>query len=267
MQVQGLEKHYSSRGRRWSTERSRVQALEAVDLTITSGATLAVVGESGSGKSTLARCLARLETPSAGRIWFEGTDIATLSGPDLLPVRRKIQLIFQDAATALNPRFSAWEIVAEPLTILRQGSGRQRRRRAIELLEIVGLSPQAADRRPLEFSGGQRQRLAIARALAAEPKILILDESLSALDISMQAQIVDLLLDLQQERSLTYLLISHDLGLVADVADEAVVLYQGRIVERGRPAVLLERPQHAHTRALAAAFQLSETRLAEAPQE
>jgi ABC-type glutathione transport system ATPase component len=265
MQVQGLEKHYSSRGPRWSSERSRVQALEAVDLTIMSGAILAVVGESGSGKSTLARCLARLETPSAGRIWFEGTDIAALAGPSLVPVRRSIQLIFQDPATALNPRFPAWEIVAEPLTILRQGPRQQRRFRAIELMEQVGLSPQAADRRPLEFSGGQRQRLAIARALAAEPKLLILDEALSALDVSMQAQIVDLLLDLQQTRSLTYLLISHDLGLVADVADEAVVLYQGRIVERGRPAALLERPQHAHTCALAAAFRLGGTWLGESP--
>ncbi len=255
--VQGLSKRYLQR--RWfSREKFLVQALDNVELTIARGCTLALVGESGSGKSTLARCLARLEEPSSGEIWYEGRNLLDLSPQQLLPFRRQIQLIFQDPASALNPRLSAVEIVAEPLAIQQCGTKKERHQRALELMEQVGLPPQWRDRLPLEFSGGQRQRLAIARALALEPKFLILDEALSGLDLSLQAQIVNLLLELQALHSLTYLYISHDLSLVGHIADEVAVMHQGKIVERARTSELFAHPQHPHTRALLAAIPMLE---------
>jgi ABC-type oligopeptide transport system ATPase subunit len=225
-----------------------------VDLTIYPGATYALVGESGSGKSTLGRCLALLEEPSSGEIWFEGKSLLALSGREMTSVRTQIQLIFQDPATALNPRLCAAEIVEEPLRIQRRGTRDEQRERALTLMEQVGLSRRSATRSPLEFSGGQRQRLAIARALTLEPKLLILDEALSGLDLSIQAQIVNLLLELQDSRWLAYLYISHDLSLVAHLADEVAVMHQGKIVERGKPAELFGRPKHPHTCALLAAM-------------
>lgn len=257
LRVERLSKEY--RQRRWYSRTAHsVIALESVDLTIYPGATYALVGESGSGKSTLARCLARLEEPSSGEIWFEGKSLLALSGRKMASVRTQIQLIFQDPATALNPRFCAAEIVAEPLRIQRRGTKNEQRERALALMEQVGLSRQSAARSPLEFSGGQRQRLAIARALTLEPKLLILDEALSGLDLSIQAQIVNLLLELQDSRSLAYLYISHDLSLVAHLADEVALMHQGKIVERGRPAELFGRPQHPHTCALLAAMPVAE---------
>jgi len=236
VRASGLFKRYLRRGGPGGTV--EVRALDGVDLALAAAATLAIVGESGSGKSTLARCLAGLEAPDRGEIVLEGGS----------------QLIFQDSATALNPRLRAVEIVEEPLVILRRGSGRERRRRALELFERVGLSGDFAARRPLELSGGQRQRLAIARALAVEPRLLILDEALTGLDVSSQAQILDLLRELQAAHALACLLISHDLGVVAAVADEVAVLHQGRIVERGPVAGVLAAPQHDETRALVAAI-------------
>jgi ABC-type oligopeptide transport system ATPase subunit len=257
LRVERLSKEY--RQRRWYSRTAQpVIALDSVDLTIYPGATYALVGESGSGKSTLGRCLARLEEPSSGEIWFEGKSLLALSGREMASVRTQIQLIFQDPATALNPRFCAAEIVAEPLRIQRRGTRNEQRERALALMEQVGLSPRSAARSPLEFSGGQRQRLAIARALTLEPKLLILDEALSGLDLSIQAQIVNLLLELQDSRSLAYLYISHDLSLVAHLADEVAVMHQGKIVERGRPAELFGRPQHPHTCALLAAMPVAE---------
>ena len=257
VRVQGLSKRYLQR--RWfSREKFLVQALDNVELTIARGCTLALVGESGSGKSTLARCLARLEEPSSGEIWYEGRNLLDLSPQQLLPFRRQIQLIFQDPASALNPRLSAVEIVAEPLAIQQCGTKKERHQRALELMEQVGLPPQWGDRLPLEFSGGQRQRLAIARALALEPKFLVLDEALSGLDLSLQAQIVNLLLELQALHSLTYLYISHDLSLVGHIADEVAVMHQGKIVERARTSELFSHPQHPQTRALLAAIPMLE---------
>lgn len=258
VRVRGLSKRYLQR--RWfSREKFLVLALNNVDLTIPSGRILALVGESGSGKSTLARCIARLEQPSSGEVWFDGQDLFALNPRKLLPLRRQIQLIFQDPAAALNPRLSAIEIVAEPLAIHQDGTKKERHRRALELMEQVGLSRQWGDKVPLEFSGGQRQRLAIARALALEPKFLVLDEALSGLDLSIQAQIVNLLLELQAQYSLTYLYISHDLNLVRHFADEITVMYQGKIVERARTSQLFANPQHPHSRALLAAIPVLES--------
>jgi len=230
-----------------------IQALDGVDLTLAAGATLALVGESGSGKSTLARCLARLEDPDSGELWFDGENLLRRPANLSAPRRRGIQLVFQDSATALNPRFSAAEIVEEPLLI---GGVRwpEHRRRALDLMQAVGLLPEWAARRPLELSGGQRQRLAIARALAAEPRVLILDEALSGLDVLVQAQILNLLLDLQTAHGLTYLHVSHDLGLMGRVADEIAVLHHGRIVERDGVEALFKNARHPHTQDLLAAI-------------
>jgi len=239
----------------FSRKKFIVDALVDVDFEIVPGCVTAVVGESGSGKSTLAACLVMLEKPDAGEIWFEGREISRLGHRELAQLRSKIQLVFQDSAGALNPRFSAAEIISEPLMIQRQDSGNQLRTRACELMEEVGLCADWADRHPLEFSGGQRQRLAIARAIALNPSFLILDESLSGLDLSTQAQILNLLLDLQASRGLTYLLISHDLGLVGQFADFVAVMHQGRIVEHGPRQQVLGNPQHEHTRNLLGSVQ------------
>jgi ABC-type glutathione transport system ATPase component len=248
-EVRGLSKQYVQRGL-FDRRGFIVQALQCLDLSIPAGTTLAVVGESGSGKSTLARCLALLETPSAGEIWFEGRNLFTLGKRDLRAVRAQIQLIFQDPVTALNPRLTAVDVVAEPLLVQKRAGKGERRERALELMAQVGLSPQWGNRRPGEFSGGQRQRLAIARALALEPKFLILDEALSALDPPVQAQIVNLLLELQASYGLTYLYITHDLGMLAHLADEVAILRQGKLVERAKTMELLLHPQDSYTRRL-----------------
>ncbi len=208
LRVRGLSKNY--RRRVAPLARSEVVvAAEDVGIEIFAGQTLALVGRSGSGKSTVARCVTRLEKPDAGEVWLEGTDIARLGSAELRPFRRKVQMVFQDAATSMNPRFTAAEIIEEPLLIQRQGDASSRRVRAGELMQEVGLSPQWGDRAAMEFSGGQQQRLAIARALALKPDLLVLDEALSGLDLSTEAQIVNLLLDLQA---------AHALGLPADLA-------------------------------------------------
>jgi peptide/nickel transport system ATP-binding protein len=211
-----------------------VHALQAVDLDIPTAGTLGVVGESGSGKSTLGRCLALLERPTRGEVWFQGVPCTGLPERALRSLRPQAQLIFQDPGTALNPRVPAEDIVAEPLAVRRVGAPEDRRRQARDLMEQVGLSAAWSQRLPHELSGGQRQRLAIARALAAEPRMLILDEALSALDATVQTRILDLLADIQRERSLCYVHISHDVALVAALADEVVTVQSGRIVERTR---------------------------------
>ncbi len=253
LRAEGLRRRYARCGAGAFRERW-VQALDDVDLTVERGTTVALVGETGSGKSTLARCLALLERPDSGTIRFRGQDLdpRSLGRRRSVPLRRQIQLIFQDPASALNPRFTAAQIVAEPLRIRRVAAA-ERRRRALETMEQVGLLGSWADRRPGQLSGGQRQRLAIARALILEPSLLILDEALSALDLSVQARIVNLLLELQAARDLTYVLISHDLRIVGDLADEIVVLQDGKIVERGPAEKILSRPRHPHTRQLLAA--------------
>lgn len=245
LMVRGLSKLYS---------RPAVRALNGVDLDIAAGRTLALVGQSGSGKSTLARCVARLEEPAAGEIWFGGQDILRLQGRALLPVRKGIQVIFQDPATVFNPRFPAAAIVSEPLVIQGWGTKADRRRRALDLMRQVRLPADCADRPPREFSGGQRQRLALARALATEPRLLILDEALSGLDLPAQTEILALLRELQQARGLAFLFICHDLGLAGRIADEVAVMFEGSIVERAAPAGLSANPRHPHTRALLSAI-------------
>ena len=232
-----------------------VDALVDVDCEIVTGSLTALVGESGSGKSTLASCLALLDKPDAGEIWFEGKDVSRCSTQELVHLRPKIQVVFQDSAGALNPRFTAAEIIGEPLAIQRLARGTERQERACELMREVGLSPDWANRKPLEFSGGQRQRLAIARALALKPRLLILDESLSSLDLCTQAQIINLLLDLQESYALSLLLISHDLALVGQVADYVAVMHEGRLVEQGPKAELFANPKHPTLRQLLASVQ------------
>ena len=251
IRVESVSKYY--RHRRILSSGHIVHALNGVSLSVAPRSTLALVGESGSGKSTLALCLACLERPSSGKIWVGGRDIAALDENQMRAVRPQIQLIFQDPASSLNPRFTALEIVTEPLVLQRRWKGRQTREQGFALLERVGLSAEMASRRAGEFSGGQRQRLAIARALSLEPKILILDEALSALDCSAQARITNLLLELQSSFALTYLFITHDLAMAAHISDEIAVMNRGRIVEQGVPQKLLDSPEHEATRCLVTA--------------
>jgi ABC-type glutathione transport system ATPase component len=249
MRAEALVQSYPAR----AGGRGEVRALDELSLVLPAGSTLAVVGESGSGKSTLARCLAMLEKPAAGRIWLGELELTALRESRLRVLRPRVQLIFQDASAAMNPRLNAAEIVSEPL-LFRSDLPRDRgRRRAEAWLELVGLGASAGPRRLAEFSGGQRQRLALARALAAEPAVLILDESLSALDCALQAQIANLLLELQRSQQLTCVFITHDFAMAAHLADDIAVMEHGRIVEAGRASEIARRPQHARTRALLAA--------------
>jgi ABC-type glutathione transport system ATPase component len=234
-------------------DRVAVEALRGVDLTLAAGAALALVGQSGSGKSTLARCVARLEEPSSGEVWFEGVNLLALEGRALRPFRERLQLVLQDSAAALDPRLTAAEIVAEPLDVVGRGGRRQRRQQALDLMETVGVPASAGSRRPRELSGGQRQRLALARALALRPRLLILDEAFAGLDASVQAQVAVLLEDLRARHGLTYLYVSHDLALVAALADEVAILFEGRVVEQGPAGRVFSDPRHPHTRALVSA--------------
>lgn len=252
LRVRGLTKAYRPKGAVWQRCDS-VLAVDDVNFEISPGKTFALVGRSGSGKSTVARCVVCLERADAGEIWLGGANIVTLSGKALTPFRSKVQIVFQDPSTAMNPRMSAREIVEEPLLIQRLGSARERSERVAKLMAEVRVSPDTMDRPIHQFSGGQQQRLAIARALAVQPQILVLDEALSGLDLSTQAQIANLLIDLQQAHGLSYLLISHDLGLVVRLADEVAVLSGGRIVERFIARELFARAAHPETRALLAA--------------
>jgi ABC-type glutathione transport system ATPase component len=258
IQAVGLHKSYVQRTP-LSQKRFLIEALVDVDLEVTPASLTALVGESGSGKSTLARCLAMQEKPDHGEIWFEGAEISQATDRELASLRPKIQMVHQDSAGALNPRFTAAKIIAEPLEIQQRESGPKLRSRACELMEEVGLSANWAGRRASEFSGGQRQRLAIARAIALKPTFLILDESLSGLDLSTQAQILNLLLDLQKAYSLTYMLISHDLSLIGRVADFVAVMHQGRLVEHGTRQDVFANPRHSHTRELLGSVRLLES--------
>src|SRR6266567_2594171 len=251
LKVENLVKHYLKRS--LVGAREELLALDGVSFAIFPGTTLAVVGESGSGKSTLASCLACLESPTTGNIWFEGKDIVKLGEPARRQVRPQIQLMFQDPASSLNPRWSVLEILVETLILQGKFKHEEMKQRANFLLERVGLSPYIVERLPTELSGGKRQRLAIARALALEPKLLILDEALSALDCSVQAQIANLLLELQASLRLTYLFITHDFAMAAHLADEIAVMDHGRIVELGAAEKLLRSPEHEATRCLLAA--------------
>ncbi len=246
--VENLEKHYQGTGVLGT--KKEVRALRGVSFSISAKSTLALVGESGSGKSTLAFCIACLERPTSGSIIFRGEEIAARPEEEQRAVRPKIQLVFQDPARSLNPRFSALEIVSEPLLVQGQCNKREREDKARALLAQVGIPQQKALHKADEFSGGQRQRLAIARALALEPKLLILDEALSALDCSVQAQISNLLLELQSLLGLTYLFITHDLAMAGHLADEIAVMEQGKIVELGPVEKVLRSPEQKVTQRL-----------------
>jgi ABC-type glutathione transport system ATPase component len=250
IRVENLVKRYAPRGLGRRAE--GFTAVDSVSFSILPGSTLALVGESGSGKSSLALCLACLERATAGQIWFEGRDVAALEEKELRSVRPKLQLIFQDPANSLNPRWTVGEIVAEPLQVPGRVSWRERELRAAQVLERVAIGAEYLERRPQELSGGQRQRVAIARALILEPKLLILDEVLSALDCSIQAQIANLLVELQRTFGLAYLFITHDLSMAAHLADEIAVMSRGKIVERGAPETILQNAQRAEAQTLAA---------------
>lgn len=227
-----------------------VRAVDGVSLDIMRGETLALVGESGSGKSTLGRLILRLLTPNSGSVRFDGLDVLALPREPLRKLRRRMQIIFQDPYSSLNPTMTVRSIVREPLTIHRIGSRAERADKAIELLRLVGLKPELAGRYPHELSGGERQRVGIARAIALEPEFLVADEPVTALDVSVQAQILNLLLDLQEKLSLTYLFIAHDLRVVEHVSDRVAVMNRGRIVELRSRVDLFTDPQHEHTRML-----------------
>jgi len=234
---------------RWWQSGAPVRALDNVDLTLNAKSTLALVGESGSGKTTLAMCLVGLEQPDAGDIRFEGRSLLGLSRQERGFVHRDIQLIFQDSAGALSPRLSAAAIIEEPLLIRGHCCSRERSQRVLEAMDQVGLPPTWKDRRPNELSGGQRQRLAIARALVLKPKLLILDEAMAGLDLSIQGQITNLLLDVQTAQGLSYLYISHNLELVARIADEVAVIHEGRIVEQAKASEMFARGRHSYGQA------------------
>lgn len=247
LQVKRLRKQFAFGRRIFSRPKAEVLAVDDVCLEVFAGKTLALVGESGSGKSTTARLILRLHDPTAGSIHFGDINLATVSGNQLRSARRDIQMIFQDPFGSLNPRLSAWELVAEPLRIQRMTDQLER---VDKLLNRVGLSSDQWGRRPSAFSGGQRQRIAIARALVLEPKLLVLDEAVSALDVSIQAQVLNLLADLQKELGLAYLFISHDLAVVRQLADTVAVMFAGSIVEQGAADDIYQSARHPYTRAL-----------------
>ncbi len=253
VEVRGLRKEYTLGGGFLGRSREVVRAVDGVDLTIRVGETLGVVGESGCGKSTLGRCVLRLTEPTAGSVTFDGRDVLALSSGDLRRMRREMQIVFQDPYASLNPRMRIGAIVAEGLEIHDLARGPEKRRRVEELLAKVGLRPEHYDRYPHEFSGGQRQRVGIARALAVGPRFIVADEPVSALDISIQAQVLNLLRELQEEMRLAYLFISHDLRVVEHVSHRVAVMYLGKIVEQAPRDELYRNPRHPYTRALLSA--------------
>jgi oligopeptide transport system ATP-binding protein len=235
-----------------------VTAVDDVSFSIEEGETFGLVGESGSGKTTTGRCILRLVEPTTGSVLFRGEDVLALSRPRLREQRRHMQIVFQDPYSSLNPRMRARQIVEEPLIIHGLGDRATRRQRVADLFRLVGLDPAHLERRPHEFSGGQRQRIGLARALALNPSFLILDEPVSALDMSVQAQVINLLMDLQQQLTLTYLFIAHDLRLVEHICNRVAVMYLGKIVEVGPTASLFDAPQHPYTRALLSAIPVAD---------
>jgi oligopeptide/dipeptide ABC transporter ATP-binding protein len=261
LRLEGIVKHFPIRTGLFRKETGRVHAVDNVDLTLKAGETLGLVGESGCGKSTLARTIIKLLEPTAGSIVFNGRDITSFTRRQMREVRREMQIVFQDPYASLNPRMTVREIVAEPLRIHGMYRGAQGRSRVNELLRTVGLSPEHGNRFPHEFSGGQRQRIGFARALALNPQLLVLDEPVSALDVSIRAQVVNLLESLQREFGLTYIFVAHDLSLVRHVADRVAVMYLGKIVELGTRQQVYETPTHPYTQALLSAVPIEDPAL------
>ena len=250
LEVQDLHKHYLVHGGVLGRAVGTIRAVAGVSFTVHAGQTLGLVGESGCGKSTLGRTLMRLEEPTAGHVLFGGRDLAQARAAELLKLRREIQMVFQDPYSSLNPRMTVGEIVREPLVVHGIGDKTAQQQRVRELLQTVGLDGDVQQRYPSEFSGGQRQRIGVARALALDPRLVIADEPVSALDVSVQSQVLNLMLRLQRERGLAYVFISHDLSVVEHVSDAVAIMYLGRIVEMGPVRHIFDRPAHPYTRAL-----------------
>jgi oligopeptide transport system ATP-binding protein len=264
LEVTDLVKHFPVKRGLLNREVDQIRAVDGVSFTVAAGETLGLVGESGSGKSTLGRTVLQLLKPTSGSVRFEGREIAGLSRRAMRPLRSEMQMVFQDPYASLNPRKRVGQIVGEPLRLQGVARGGELRRQAQELLDRVGLSPEHYDRFPHEFSGGQRQRIGIARAIALRPKLIVADEPVSALDVSIRAQIVNLLADLQDELGLAYVFVAHDIGIVRHVADRIAVVHDGKIVEQGPAEEVCERPRDAYTKTLLAAVPIPDPREARA---
>ncbi|OZS76727.1 peptide ABC transporter ATP-binding protein [Tetzosporium hominis] len=254
LKVEGLKQYFPIKGGFLGRTVNHVKAVDDISFTIYEGETVSIVGESGCGKSTTGRSILRLEEPTEGKVEFQGVDLATISKRQMRDYRKDLQIIFQDPYASINPRQTVASVLNEAMEIQNVLPANKRRERIEELLETVGLLPYQADRFPHEFSGGQRQRIGIARALSVNPKLIICDEAVSALDVSIQAQVLNLLEDLQEQYNLTYLFISHDLGVVRHISDRIIVMYLGKIVEIADKHSLFENPQHPYTKALLSAI-------------
>ena len=262
LEVKDLQMHFPvNAGLVFQRKVGEVKAVDGVSFSIRPGETLGLVGESGSGKTTVGRCIIQLNRPTAGEIWLDGVDLCTLKGNKLRAMRRRMQMVFQDPYSSLNPRMTIGGIIGEPLIVHKMATGKKEvQEQVAELLRVVGLNPSMVDRYPHEFSGGQRQRIGIARAIAVHPDLIVADEPVSALDVSIQAQLINLLEDIQEQFNLTFLFIAHDLSVVRHMSEHIAVMYLGKIMERSERIELFEQPLHPYTKALLSAVPIPDPR-------